>query len=373
MLNTTSRQKYRANFRRALVGLLSGVYLLSPVISHADGAPEKVKPITVVVKKIRRDQRSIPIDVSGRLHNKTEIKLAFKTGGLVDQVLVDEGDYVEEGQLLARLDLEEVEAAVAQAKAAFQKAKRDIKRIARLNKKNVLSKQKLQDAETEVTLRRADLKVAKFNQKYSEIRASVAGYILHRELEVNELIQPGQTVFVMGSKNGGWIVRAGLIDRDIVRVSLGDRVELFMDAYPGESFDGKITEISQVVDSKSGIFSVEISVDNGELKLFSGMVASAIINPEKRQELFYVPIESLVDSNIDEAQVYLFDRSTGRVERVPIGISFLYQDEVAVLSGLEGHHEVVLSGVKRLQSGDVVRAVDQQGFPIHSLPQGSSK
>ena len=190
MLNITSRLKYWANFQRALVGLLSISYLLVPLVSYADGAPEKLKPITVVVKKIRRDQRSIPIDVSGRLHNKIEIKLAFKTGGLVDQVLVDEGDYVEEGQLLARLDLEEVEAAVAQAEAAYQKAKRDIKRVASLNKQNVLSKQKLQDAETELTLRRADLKVAKFNQKYSEIRASVAGYILRRELEVNELVQP---------------------------------------------------------------------------------------------------------------------------------------------------------------------------------------
>lgn len=351
-------------FKRMFALLSIGLCLSIAPNCYAESDSKQVEPVTVVVKKIRRDLRSIPIDASGRLHNKTEIKLSFKTGGLVDQVLVDEGDYVEQGQLLARLDLEEVEAAVAQAQAAYQKAQRDIERVARLNKKNVLSEQKLQDAQTELTLRKADLKVAEFNQKYSEIRASVAGYILHRNIEVNELVQPGQTIFVMGAKNAGWVVRAGLIDRDIVRVSLGDRVELFLDAYPNESFDGKITEISQVVDSKSGIFSVEIAVDNRDLKFFSGMVASTIINPVKRQELFYVPIEALVDSDVDEAQVYLFDRVTSRVERVPIGISFLYQDEVAVSSGLEGHHEVVLNGVKRLTSGQVVRAVDQLGFPV---------
>ncbi|MBV1914266.1 MAG: efflux RND transporter periplasmic adaptor subunit [Pseudomonadales bacterium] len=320
---------------------------------------------TVVIKRIKSDQRSIPIDVSGRIYHKTEIKLAFKTGGLVQSVLVDEGEFVSEGQLLARLDLEEVDAAVDQARAAYRKAKRDIKRIAKLNETNVLSKQKLQDAETVLTLRKADLEVAKFNQKYSEIRASVSGYILHRNIEVNELVQPGKTAFVLGSNRDGWVVRAGLVDRDIVRVSLGDRVELFLDAYPGNSFDGKITQISQVVDFRSGIFSVEVSLEPVEEKLFSGMVASAVINPEKLQYLFYVPIESLVDSNSDEAQVFLFDRTTGRVKRVPIGIAFLYQDEVAVLSGLEGHHEVVLSGVKRLESGDLVHAVDQQGFSLN--------
>ncbi|MBL4583498.1 MAG: efflux RND transporter periplasmic adaptor subunit [Pseudomonadales bacterium] len=340
------------------------IQLMSPSSAYAKDGMQQQKLVTVVVKKIRQDQRSIPIDVSGRLHNKTEIKLAFKTGGLVRQVLVDEGQFVEVGQLLAKLDLEEVKAAVAQAKAAYQKAQRDIERIARLNKKNVLSEQKLQNAQTEVILRQADLRVAKFNQKYSEIRASVAGYILHRNIEVNELVQPGQTVFVMGSKNGGWVVRAGLIDRDIVRILLNDRVEVFLDAYPGISLDGRISEISQVVDTGSGTFSVEILLDAAEIKFFSGMVASAIITPKKRQKLFYVPIEAIVDSDINEAQVFLYDRSTGRVERVPIGISFLYQDEVAVSSGLEGHHEVVLSGVKRLESGMTVNAVDQRGFQI---------
>ena len=359
--------------RYFLVVCLGWGSLFAAVSIQAQGISEHPEPTTVVVKKIHSDYRSIPIDVSGRIYNKTEIKLAFKTGGLVQTVLVDEGEFVNEGQLLARLDLEEVDAAVEQAKAAYQKSRRDIERIAKLNKTNVLSRQKLQDAETEVTLRKADLKVAEFNQKYSVIRAPVSGYILHRDIELNELVQPGKTVFVLGSNEDGWVVRAGLIDRDIVRVALDDRVELFLDAYPGHSFNGEITQISQVVDTRSGIFSVEISLSPSKLTLFSGMVASAVINPKKLQYLFYVPIESLVESNSDEAEVYLFDRASGRVERVSIGVAFLYQDEVAVLSGLEGHHEVVLSGVKRLESGDIVRAVDQQGFPIPSLTQGSSK
>ena len=359
-------------FRCFLVLCLGWGSLLAAVSIQAQGISEHPEPTTVVVKKIHSDYRSIPIDVSGRIFNKTEIKLAFKTGGLVQAVLVDEGEFVNEGQLLARLDLEEVDAAVAQAKAAYQKSLRDIERIAKLNKTNVLSRQKLQDAETEVTLRKADLMVAEFNQKYSEIRAPVSGYILHQDVEVDELVQPGKTVFVLGSNEDGWVVRAGLIDRDIVRVALDDRVEIFLDAYPGYSFNGKITQISQVVDTRSGIFSVEISLNPSKLTLFSGMVASAVINPKKLQYLFYVPIESLVNSSNDEAEVYLFDRASGRVERVSIGVAFLYRDEVAVLSGLEGHHEVVLSGVKRLQSGDVVHAVDQQGFPIPSPRTGAA-
>ena len=361
-----------ATLRRISVGLIASCFFLTSLSTQAKSESEKATPVTVVVKNIRRDQRAIPIDVSGRLHNKTEIRLSFKTGGLTNQVLVDEGEYVTDGQLLARLDLEEVEAAVAQAKAAYEKAKRDVKRVARLNKKNVLSKQKLQDAQTEVTLRKADLNVAKFNQKYSEIRAPAVGYILRREIETNELIQPGQTAFIMAAENAGWVVRAGLIDRDIVRVSLNDRVELFFDAYPGENFDGRITEISPVIDSKSGIFSVEISLDETQVRLFSGMVATAIITPEKRQRLYYVPIESLVDSDIDEARVFLYDRTTKRIEKTPISISFLYQDEVAVSSGLEGHNEVVISGVKRLESGDLVNAVDRQGFPVANAQLQSS-
>ena len=374
MLGVRLFPRIRAASQCRLICLMAGYVLLSVSgVAFAKDKIDQADPPTVVVKRISSDRRSIPIDVSGRIYHKTEIKLAFKTGGLVQDVLVGEGDFVTKGQLLARLNLEEVDAAVAQARAAYRKSQRDIKRIAKLNETNVLSEQKLEDAKTEVIVRKADLEVAEFNQKYSEIRASVSGYILHRNIEVNELVQPGKTVFLLGSDQSGWVVRAGLVDRDIVRVSLDDRVELFLDAYPGNSFDGKITQISQVVDSSSGIFSVEISFEPTEEKLFSGMIASAVINPKKLQYLFYVPIESLVDSNIDEAQVFLFDRATGRVERVPIGIAFLYQDEVAVLSGLEGHHEVVLSGVKRLESGDRVHAVDQQGFPQDSAQAVSAK
>lgn len=364
MFTSTLGSVISTRFRLTAIAWMGVSTLFVFMLLQPQAMAESLAPASVVIKKIRRDQSSIPIDISGRLHHKTEIKLAFKTGGLVYRMLVDEGEFVERGQLLARLDFEEVEAAVARAEAAYQKAKRDVKRVARLNQKNVISKQKLQDSETEVTLREADLKVAKFNRKYSRIRAPVSGYILNRLVEKGELVQPGQTIFVVSSGDSGWIIRAGLIDRDIIRVSLNDPVEVSMDAYPRRVSTGKVTEISQIVDPKSGVFSVEISLDDTDQVFFSGMVASAVITPQKLQALFYIPIESLVDSNINGAQVYLFDRETSRVEKVSVGISFLYQNEVAVSSGLEEHHEVVLAGVKRLESGDLVHAVDQQGFPV---------
>ena len=208
MLGVRLFPRIRAASQCRLICLMAGYVLLSVSgVAFAKDKIDQADPPTVVVKRISSDRRSIPIDVSGRIYHKTEIKLAFKTGGLVQDVLVGEGDFVTKGQLLARLNLEEVDAAVAQARAAYRKSQRDIKRIAKLNETNVLSEQKLEDAKTEVIVRKADLEVAEFNQKYSEIRASVSGYILHRNIEVNELVQPGKTVFLLGSDQSGPIAQ----------------------------------------------------------------------------------------------------------------------------------------------------------------------
>ena len=110
MLNVKYLLGTWTGFRCFLVVFLGWGALLSTISAHAQGISENPEPTTVVVKKIHSDYRSIPIDVSGRIYNKTEIKLAFKTGGLVQTVLVYEGEFVNKSQLLARLNLEEVDA-----------------------------------------------------------------------------------------------------------------------------------------------------------------------------------------------------------------------------------------------------------------------
>src|SRR6266498_4478874 len=162
-----------------------------------------------------------PVIATGLLGPKEEIALSFKIGGVIARVLVDPGVRVSAGDTLAALDLSEIDAAVARAKSAADNAERDLARAQRLYADSVVTLAQLQDAETGTTAARSDLETARFNRRYALIIAPAAGVILRRDKEPGELAAPGAPVLVLGSTARGAVLRAGLADRDVVRVGLG--------------------------------------------------------------------------------------------------------------------------------------------------------
>ena len=142
----------------------------------------KVKAAEVVEKNI-----VFPIHSSGRLSAKTEQKLSFKTGGIINKIFVDEGQSVRKGQLLAELNLSEIRARVNLAEQALGKAERDFNRTGNLFKDSVVTLEQLQNAETALEVAKSNLEIARFNLKYSTIVAPSQGKILRRLMEENEV------------------------------------------------------------------------------------------------------------------------------------------------------------------------------------------
>ncbi len=97
-----------------------------------------------------------------------------------------------------------------------------------------------------------------------------------RLAEERELVQAGSPILVFGAKDKGFIVRTGLADREIVQVKLGDQAQIRLDALPGKTLAGKVTEVSGASDAGSGMFGIEVSLDPTDLPLKSGLVAKLI-------------------------------------------------------------------------------------------------
>ncbi len=106
----------------------------------------------------------------GLLENKSEQSLGFKVSGLVSNVYVDEGQFVDKGQLLASLDLEEIDAEVSKAKSVLANAQRNLERFQSLQGQNALSLDQLQSAQTRVDVAQSDLPVALFNRRYAGVK-----------------------------------------------------------------------------------------------------------------------------------------------------------------------------------------------------------
>jgi RND family efflux transporter MFP subunit len=296
-----------------------------------------------------------PVTATGTLGPKEEVPLSFKVGGVIAQMRVDEGQSVRAGDTLALLDLSEIDAAVVRARSAAEKAERDLTRAQRLYGDSVATLEQAQNAETGRDVARAELETATFNRRYAIIVAPAAGVILKRSAEPGELVQAGMPILTLGSHARGVVVRAGLADRDVVRVRLGDRAVVRFDAFPDRTFEGTVTELAGAADPMTGTYDVEVTVPLPASRLASGLVGQVEIRPAATHRVALIPIESLLEADGSHATVFAVSPDGRRAERRSVTIAFLTGDRVAVTSGLEGVTTVVTDGAAYLDDGTMLR------------------
>src|SRR4030066_436773 len=176
----------------------------------------------VRVLKIPPEDVSISIHSSGILASQEEIKLSFKTGGIVAAIEVKEGDNLKKGEVMAALNLSEINANVNLAQNGYDKALRDWTRAESLYSDTVATLEQFQNATTALNVAKSNLEIAKFNLLHSTIKAPADGIVLKQLVKENELIGSGYPVFLFGTKGKFWKVKTGLADRDVIRINPGD-------------------------------------------------------------------------------------------------------------------------------------------------------
>jgi RND family efflux transporter MFP subunit len=295
----------------------------------------------------------VPIHASGRLASKAEVPLSFKIDGVVDRIRVDEGDRVRAGQELARLHLSEIDAQVQEAESALAQARRDLERTRRLHRDSVATPEELEKARTAVDVAEARLQRARFNRQYAVIEAPADGRILRRRAEDGEYVGPGRPILTLGATGRGWVVRAGLSARDVVRVAQGDTAHVTFDAHPGQTMDARVTEIADAATPRTGTFEVELLVKAPDRALKSGFVGRVTLYPSGGPEAVEIPAAALVSGDGTQGVVYRV--AAGTVRRQSVTVARVLDRAVLISSGLNAGDRVVTAGWERVEDGDSVR------------------
>jgi RND family efflux transporter MFP subunit len=296
----------------------------------------------------------------GVLAPRDELRLAFKVGGVIDEMAVEAGDRVKAGQTLAVLKSTEVDAAVAQAREGVEKARRDLDRARQLRAEEVATQEQVEDLTTLYNVARSNLEAARFNARYARIDAPADGVVLQRLARADELVQGGQPVIVLGATDTGWIVRVGLADRDAVRVDLGDPADVSFDAFPGRNFAGRVTRIASSADPYTGTFEVEIEVAPGGARFARGLVAKVEISLQGAATAAastVVPVTALVEAHGSAGTVYVLDAAAGVARRRQVQLGSIVGERVIVIEGLVPGEQVVTDGAAWLTDGHAVRVV----------------
>lgn len=317
----------------------------------AAGATE-APPTPVRTVSATLSRRSEPVRTSGSVASRAEMDLAFRMPGYVAEILAGEGDAVREGQVLARLRTVEVDAQVRAAEAQADLASKTLERMRALFADSVVSESALDEARDAHERAQAALEVARFNQAFATIRAPADGRVLSRMVEVSEFVGAGVPVFRLGSTASGWVVSVGVSDRDVVRLSVGDSARVRLPALGGDPLAGRVSEISDAADQRSGTFDVEVTVIGAAGRLRSGMMATVAIVPSEAEELTFLPTQALIDTDGRDAAVFVVEG--GRVRRHPVEVVRIGAESVGVRApGLEGA-TVVTDGAAYLRDGERV-------------------
>jgi RND family efflux transporter MFP subunit len=292
----------------------------------------------------------------GVLAPADEVRLAFTTGGVIRTIAVEQGAAVKEGQLLATLADDEVAAAVSQARALAEQATRDLERGKALLADEVATREQVEGLATANQVAQAQLRTALFNARHARIEAPADGVVLRKLAEPDEQVAAGQPVLVVGNTSGGWIVRAALSDRDIVRVRAGDAAEVTLDAYPQRRFAARVIEVAAAADPQTGTYEMKVSVDPADARFIQGLVAKVVIADPDAESVAVVPVTSLLEADGSLATVFVVAKG-GIARKVSVRTGRLLGERVEIVTGLAPGDRVVTEGAAWLDDNEPVRVL----------------
>jgi multidrug efflux system membrane fusion protein len=331
---------------------LAAIVLASQLLSGCgakNSNAETAKHATLVkIAAVERQNLSEPIRASGVLVGKEESRLSFKIGGIIEKIYVKEGQLVQQGQRLATLKLSEINAQVSQAQQAKEKAERDLSRVKNLYEDKVATLEQLQDATTGFEVAQSALTIAQFNQRYATIYAPASGKVLKKFAEENELVGAGMPILQLSNAAQGFAVKVGIAGRDAVRLNVGDRATVKLDAFPNQSFAARVSQISGAASMQTGTFDVELKVDESTARLISGLIATTEIFPSTSTMMTLVPIEAFIEGDGNNGFIFSLSPDSQYALKRPVEVGFIYHNKLALPSALADVQSVITDGVAYL-------------------------
>jgi len=234
------------------------------------------------------------IERTGKIAFKRTLSLSFKSNGYLTQLAVDEGDVFVENQVLASLEISELNAEKNAAFAKLLQAKREVTRIKKLMAKKVSSEKELDQAGTAVETARSAFKIADYNLQRSQIKVPFAGVVLSRSTELGEYQTPGREILEVAALQNNLVVKVALTGSEISQVSLGQNVAVELPLFG--QITGKVSRIPAMANNKGNLFTVDVllpDIEHGQ-GIFAGQLAVVHINTSSSEYVYRLPIGALV-------------------------------------------------------------------------------
>lgn len=360
-----------------------------PGLIETDAQPAAVAVAVAPVQQASiRDIRRF----NGTLSPAAQFEVAPRIGGKLERLLVDIGDRVEKGEVIARLDSDEYQQQMLEARAAVEVARatlaeahssldaqqKELNRTRQLREQKIASEAELEAAEAEAVAQRARVSLAEAQVSQAEAALRAAEVRL-AYTTISADWENGDQERVVGERfvDEGTTVSAntpivsvldinqltGVIyvtERDYPQLDIGQSVNVVADAYSGISFEGKISRIAPLFREASRQARIEVSIPNQQRLLKPGMFVSARIELTSKSQATLVPFDALIERE-GQSGVFVVDRQTQKASFVPVATGISEADRVEILEPTNLTGEVVVLGQHLLNDGSrIVISDDDQ-------------
>ncbi|MHA6287253.1 efflux RND transporter periplasmic adaptor subunit [Maricaulis sp. CAU 1757] len=301
----------------------------------------------------------------GRVEARISVDMAFQVGGQLAELPITEGERVEQGALVARLDTEDFDRAVREAGVQLQQARADLERQTTLHERGIASQAALENAQTTYDLRAVALESARRNLEYTALTAPFDGLVSRRLVDNFTIVSPGQPILRI--QDTGELRVSVPVSEDMV--ALFDRTDLIsLEAafpfLPGQTFALEPRELVSEPDSASQTYRALAALpDDIPANILPGMTATVwaeFNRPAATASALRVPLTAVTEAPDGSARVWVFQASednpdAGIVRPRAIRLGGSRDRMVIVTDGLSAGEQVVTAGVQALYDGMPVR------------------
>lgn len=304
------------------------------------------------VGKVEKGNISTIISATGTINPVKYVDVSTNVAGTLEQVLVKENQEVKKGNIIATIDSRQLQATADNAKAEYDKTAADLHRYEVLVDNDAVSRQAYDTALAAYRQAKANYDRAEANLSDAVIIAPMDGTIIGTPLKAGQTISTGistQMIIATIADLSNLEIYLTVDETDIGNIKKGARVTFTVDAHPGKTYEGTVSEISKGTKGNMGVtsssvvyYTVKVAIPREEADgLFPTMTARATIYGEEQKNTLTVPLTAV---RTDKTGEYVYVMKDGKPVRTSVKTGITGENNIQIISGLTEGQEIVISG-----------------------------
>jgi membrane fusion protein (multidrug efflux system) len=347
--------------RQALAALSAGTLacLLASMTACERGsggaAAANDRAVRVKVAKPVRQEVVRRMTLPGSVRADLEVTLYAKVTGYVKTITKDRGDHVKSGEIIAVLEIPEMNMELEHARASFAMEDTTLTRLEAIRKleKTAVTDQDLDLARAKRAMSQASLRRLQTMLDYTEIHAPFDGYVTERFVDPGAFVQQGRIVSIVDASTVRILV--DVPEREVRFMNVGSRADIRVDAIAGKMFEAKVARMSTSLDLSTRTLRVELDLPNKDFSVRPGMYAHVVLETERRPNALVVPSDAVI-SQLEKKFIFISDG--GKVKKVEVTRGITDDTWTEITAGLGGEEFIILPGVQTLAEGMQVQPAE---------------